>query len=104
MTIQEAQKQVDNYISQFKAGYWPPLSNLARLIEEIGELSRELNHRHGSKIKKTEERHSNISDELGDILFTLICIANSENIDLEESLNKVIDKYNTRDSERWQKK
>lgn len=104
MTINEAQSKVDEYISQFKDGYWPALSNLARLIEEVGELSRELNHRYGSKKKKPEERESQLTDEMGDILFTLICIANSENINLEESLVKVIDKYNHRDEGRWDKK
>ncbi len=101
MTLKEAQSEVDKYVSQFKMGYWPALSNLARLIEEVGELARELNHLYGHKTKKLTESKGDIADEIGDILFTLICIANSEGIDLGSSLKGVINKYNQRDKDRW---
>ncbi|HEO64636.1 MAG TPA: nucleotide pyrophosphohydrolase [Spirochaetes bacterium] len=101
MTLEDAQREVHKYVSQFKMGYWAPLSNLARLIEEVGELARELNHLYGNKSKKPTEGEGHIADEIGDILFTLICIANSEDIDLTTSLKGVIDKYNHRDRDRW---
>ena len=66
MTITEAQRSVDAYVSQFKEGYWPPLSNLARLIEEVGELARELNHRYGHKPKKANEPEQDLALELAD--------------------------------------
>lgn len=101
MKISEAQAAVDAYISQFKEGYWPPLSNLARLIEEVGELARELNHRYGHKPKKPGEPEQDLGMELADILFVLIAIANQQQIDLEASFQAVIDKYQLRDRDRW---
>src|SRR5690606_26561183 len=76
MKISDAQKAVDTYIGQFEAGYWPPLTNLARLVEEVGELARELNHRFGHKTKKPGEPEQDIALELADIMFVLIAIAN----------------------------
>ena len=102
MKIEEAQTKVDNYISQFKEGYFPPLSNLARLMEEIGELSREINHLHGPKKKKsTENQENKVREELGDIFFTLVVLANQLDVKLDEALKMVIDKYNGRDLSRW---
>ena len=104
MTIAEAQAAVDRWIGQFEAGYWPPLSNLARLTEEVGELARELNHRYGHKTKKQEEPDQDIGEELADILFVLVAIANEQKIDLTESFERVLAKYKVRDSGRWTKK
>ncbi|HIF57501.1 MAG: nucleotide pyrophosphohydrolase [bacterium] len=101
MEIRDAQRKVDEWISQFEEGYWPPLTNLARLIEEVGELARELNHRFGSKVKKPEEPKKELALELADILFVLIVIANEQGIDLDEALQSVLAKYQERDSERW---
>lgn len=101
MTISEAQRSVDAYVSQFKEGYWPPLSNLARLIEEVGELARELNHRYGHKPKKTDEPEQDLALELADILFVLIAIANEQKIDLDEAFGRVLQKYQVRDAARW---
>ena len=101
MEIRDAQRKVDEWISQFEEGYWPPLTNLARLIEEVGELARELNHRFGSKIKKSEEPNQELALELADILFVLIVIANEQGIDLDEALQSVLAKYRERDGERW---
>jgi NTP pyrophosphatase (non-canonical NTP hydrolase) len=101
MTIAQAQQAVDAYVSQFKEGYWPPLSNLARLIEEVGELARELNHRYGDKPKKPGEPEQDIGMELADILFVLIAIANQQQIDLQASFQAVLDKYQVRDRDRW---
>ena len=101
MEIRDAQRKVDEWISQFEEGYWPPLTNLARLIEEVGELARERNHRFGSKIKKSEEPNQELALELADVLFVLIVIANEQGIDLDEALESVLTKYRKRDGERW---
>ncbi|MER2263161.1 MAG: nucleotide pyrophosphohydrolase [Psychrobacillus sp.] len=98
------QQEVDTYINQFKEGYFPPMELLARLTEELGELSREVQHKYGTKKKKHTEVQKEIADEMGDFFFVLICLANSEGIDLEDALQKVLHKYNTRDKDRWTKK
>ena len=101
MSLRDAQAQVDAWISQFEEGYWPPLSNLARLTEEVGELAREMNHRFGHKTKKADEPVQDLAIELADVLFVLLVIANEQGIDLEEALARVLEKYRTRDAERW---
>lgn len=104
ITIRDAQRAVDAWISQFEEGYWPPLSNLARLIEEVGELARELNHRYGHKPKKPDEPEQDLALELADILFVIVSIANEQKIDLEEAFGRVLDKYRVRDAQRWTRK
>lgn len=98
------QQEVDDYISQFKAGYFSPLANLARLTEEVGELAREINHFHGEKQKKSTEAANTIEAELGDNLFVLLCLANSLNIDMTESFNQTMEKFNQRDKNRFERK
>jgi len=104
MDLKEAQTRVDAWISQFEEGYWPPLHNLARLVEEVGELARELNHRYGSKPKRAEEPDQDLAIELADVLFVLLVMANEQGIDLDEALRKVLEKYRVRDGERWTRK
>jgi NTP pyrophosphatase (non-canonical NTP hydrolase) len=104
MDLKEAQARVDAWISQFEEGYWPPLHNLARLVEEVGELARELNHRYGSKPKRAEEPEQDLALELADVLFVLLVMANQQGIDLDEALGKVLEKYRMRDGERWTRK
>ena len=101
LTLREAQRKVDDWISQFDEGYWPPLSNLARLIEEVGELAREMNHLFGNKPKRADEPAQDLAIELADILFVLLAIANEQEIDLEAALVRVLEKYRLRDSGRW---
>ncbi|MCH2459564.1 MAG: nucleotide pyrophosphohydrolase [Gemmatimonadetes bacterium] len=103
MRLSEAQKAVHTWISQFEEGYWPPLSNLARLTEEVGELAREMNHRFGNKTKRSDEAEKDLALELGDVLFVLLVIANQQGIDLEQALNQVLDKYRSRDADRWKR-
>lgn len=103
-TLADLQQDVDRYINQFKEGYFPPMELLARLTEELGELSREVQHKYGMKKKKNTEVDKEIEDEMGDFFFVLICLANSEGIDLQQSLQNVLHKYNTRDENRWTKK
>lgn len=102
-TLKSMQDEVDQYISQFKEGYFKPLTMLARMSEEVGELAREVNHRFGEKPKKPEEAENSIELELGDILFITICFANSLGIDLTEAHDKVMHKFRTRDADRWTK-
>jgi NTP pyrophosphatase (non-canonical NTP hydrolase) len=100
-SIKDLQKEVDTYISQFKEGYFSPLAMVARLTEELGELAREVNHQYGEKPKKSSETEKAIEEELGDLLFVIICLANSLNIDLQEAHDFVMKKFNTRDKDRW---
>ena len=104
LTIKQAQKMVDEWIDQFEEGYWPPLSMLASLTEEIGELAREINHRERFKTKKETEPEVDIGLELADVLFSLICLANHYEVDLEGKFEEVMEKYSSRDTNRWTKK
>ncbi|CAN5689713.1 nucleotide pyrophosphohydrolase [soil metagenome] len=104
MDLTEAQARVDAWISQFEEGYWPPLVNLARLMEEVGELARELNHRHGAKTKKPGEPEQDLALEMADVLFVLLALANEQGVDLSEALERTLEKYRVRDSTRWVRK
>ncbi len=86
---------------RFEEGYWPPLAILARLVEEVGELSRELNHRFGSKPKRDDEAPAELELEIADVLFVLISLGNRQGIDLSRAFGRVMEKYETRDSSRW---
>jgi NTP pyrophosphatase (non-canonical NTP hydrolase) len=101
LTLRQAQAAVDAWISRFEEGYWPPLVNLARLTEEVGELARELNHRYGAKPKKPDEPDADLGLEMADILFVLLALANEQGIDLGEALERVLEKYSVRDAGRW---
>jgi NTP pyrophosphatase (non-canonical NTP hydrolase) len=104
LTVKQLQKQVDEWINQFEEGYWPPLSMLASLVEEVGELAREINSLEKIKKKKNTEPASSISLELGDILFSLVCLANHYEVELEDSFLRIMKKYADRDVKRWTKK
>ncbi|MGH7628120.1 MAG: nucleotide pyrophosphohydrolase [Gemmatimonadales bacterium] len=104
MSLTDAQRRVDAWVSQFEEGYFHPLTNLARLAEEVGELAREVNHRYGQKTKKPGEPDGDVAMEMADILFVLICMANREGIDLQEAFDRMLAKVETRDDGRWTKK
>jgi NTP pyrophosphatase (non-canonical NTP hydrolase) len=101
LTLRQAQAAVDAWISRFEEGYWPPLANLARLVEEVGELARELNHRYGAKPKKPDEADADLALELADILFVLVALANEQGVDLDAAFQTVLEKYLVRDADRW---
>lgn len=101
MSFAEVQNEVDEWISQFEEGYWQPLSMLARISEEVGELAREINHRYGEKPKKDDESDSELDIEIADVIFVLVALANSLEIDLDDAFGRMMDKYRSRDSERW---
>lgn len=98
------QNEVHAYISGFKEGYFPPMELMARLTEELGELSREVQHVYGMKKKKGTEKIKSLEEETGDLLFVLICFANSQDISLESALTTVLKKFKDRDADRWTKK
>lgn len=101
-TLQDVQNEIDALIRvEWRDNYWSPLSNLARLTEEVGELAREINHTYGEKPKKTSEEPGNIAAEMGDILFTLALLANSIEVDLNAAFTDVMAKYRARDAQRW---
>lgn len=104
MSFRDAQQTVDRWIGQYKEGYFPPLTNLARLAEEVGELAREVNHRFGAKTKKSEEPEGSVAMELADILFVVICLANSQGIDLDQAFAGMLAKISDRDADRWTRK
>jgi NTP pyrophosphatase (non-canonical NTP hydrolase) len=104
MDLRTIQHDVDAYISQFKEGYFPPLVNLARLTEEVGELAREMNHRFGPKTKKADEPEGDVALELADVLFVLVVLANQMEIDLDAAIARTMEKYRVRDAERWERK
>ncbi|MFU8805954.1 MAG: nucleotide pyrophosphohydrolase [Bradymonadaceae bacterium] len=101
LTLAQIQAVVDAWIAQSDAGYWSPLANLARLTEEVGELAREINHVHGAKPKKATEPPARIGEELADILFVVVTLANSLDINLTEEFKGVMEKYRLRDTDRF---
>ena len=104
MSLADAQQRVDAWISQYEDGYFHPLTNVARLAEEVGELAREVNHRFGQKTKKRDEAEGDLAMEMADILFVLICMANREGIDLQAAFDRMMAKVETRDRDRWVRK
>ena len=101
MSFEPLQKEVDDWISQFEEGYFPPLAMLARLTEEVGELARAVMHEYGGKRPKSGEAHGPISEEIADSIFVLICLANSLNINLDDEFASMMTKYKVRDASRW---
>ena len=99
--MKKYQKAVDDWAQTLEEPYWPPLSQFARVAEEVGELGRLLNHIYGSKPKKATEAKQELGGEIADVIFALICIANAQNIDLDKELTKVINKSKTRDKHRF---
>jgi NTP pyrophosphatase (non-canonical NTP hydrolase) len=103
MPIKDYQREVDEWVKQFDPPYWKPHEILARLTEEVGELAREINHVYGPKKKKLTEKTRELADEIGDIFFTLICLANSHDVDLDEVMGRVLEKSRVRDKDRYEK-
>lgn len=104
MSFRDAQQAVDQWVSQFEEGYFPPLVNVARLAEEVGELAREVNHQFGPKNKKVGEAPGSMALELADILFVVICLANSQQIALDDAFAQMMAKVTSRDADRWTRK
>lgn len=100
MDLRTLQREVDAWIRD-NGGYWDELSMLARLTEEVGELAREYNHRFGAKRKKATEDDVALADELSDVLWLVLCMANQQDIDLQQAFERTMDKLRTRDAGRF---
>jgi NTP pyrophosphatase (non-canonical NTP hydrolase) len=103
MTIKQAQQQVDQWIRTTGVRYFNELTNMAMLTEEVGEVARIMARRYGEQSFKKKDRSKDLDDELADVLFVLICIANQTGVDLTEALRKNLDKKNRRDHSRHKK-
>lgn len=99
MTIKEAQQQVDQWIHTIGVRYFSELTNMACLTEEVGELARVIARKYGDQSFKKGEEY-NLEEEMADVLWVLICLANQTGVDLTEALQKSIEKKTTRDKER----
>lgn len=104
MPISEYQKQIDDSVQKFAVPYWAPLSILARIAEEVGEVARILNHQFGDKPKKPGEQHDALEDEIADVIYGLLCLANSQGIDMDAAMERTIAKLETRDADRFARK
>lgn len=100
MTIEEAQKTVDDWIKQYGVRYFNELTNMAMLVEEVGEVARIIARRYGEQSEKESDKQKSLDDELADVLFVLICLANQTGIDLTQALARNLDKKTGRDSQR----
>ena len=100
MTISQAQENVDNWIKIHGVRYFNELTNMALLTEEVGEVARIMSRRFGEQSEKESDKGKLLDDELADVLFVLICIANQTGVNLEEALKKNMEKKASRDGER----
>ena len=100
MTINDAQKLVDDWIKTYGVRYFNELTNMAQLTEEVGEVARIISRRYGEQSEKESDKNKDLGDELADVLWVLICLANQTGIDLEKALIKNLEKKTKRDSTR----
>ena len=104
MSLKDLQIETDEWVSQYKVGYYPPLAIMAQATEELGELAREVNNRFGPRVKKSPEDGVEMGEEIADLMFAMICLANSQNLNLDEFWKKKMNKCYGRDKDRWEKK
>ena len=100
MTIQEAQQVVDKWIKENGVRYFNELTNMAMLTEEVGEVARIIARRYGEQSEKESDKNKDLGEEMADVLFVLICLANQTGIDLTDALEKSLEKKTKRDKER----
>lgn len=100
MTLQEAQKTVDNWVNTIGVRYFSELTNLGLLTEEVGEVARIMTRKYGDQSFKKSDEEVDLGDEMADVLFVLICLANQTGIDLEEAFRKNLEKKTKRDKDR----
>lgn len=100
MKISEAQQTVDTWIKTYGVRYFNELTNTALLMEEVGEVSRIMARRYGEQSEKESDKSKDLGDEMADVLFVLICLANQTGVNLEEALKKNLEKKTNRDGER----
>lgn len=99
--MKKFQKELDLWFKKNKWEYWHQLAQFARLSEEMGELARVLNHLYGEKPKKSTEAKQDLEEEIGDVIYTLICLANSSDVDLDRAIKKSFAKVMKRDKNRY---
>jgi len=102
MTLQEAQQNIDQWIKTTGVRYFSELTNMAILTEEVGEVARLMSRMYGDQSFKETDKERNLSDELADVLWVLICIANQTGVDLTQALQRNFEKKNDRDGQRHQ--
>ena len=102
MTLNQAQEQVDQWIKKYGVRYFNELTNMALLMEEVGELARVIARKYGEQSAKASDKKYNLTDEMGDVLFVLICLANQTGIDLDKAFTENLMKKTKRDKERHQ--
>lgn len=100
MTIQEAQKQVDQWITTTGVRYFNELTNMAILTEEVGEVARIIARRYGEQSEKESDKAHDLGDELADVVWVVMCLANQTGIDLTDAFRKNLEKKNVRDKDR----
>ena len=100
MTLEQAQKLVDDWIKTNGVRYFNELTNMAMLTEEVGEVARIIARRYGEQSEKESDKTKDLGEEMADVLFVLICLANQTGVDLTQALQKNLEKKTTRDSER----
>jgi NTP pyrophosphatase (non-canonical NTP hydrolase) len=101
MSFAPLQKQVDEWITTHTEGYFKPLMMMARLTEELGELARAVSHKLGDKKPKPGEKEGDVAEEIGDLIFVLLCLANEQGIDVDEAWKGLLEKLYVRDAKRW---
>lgn len=99
--MEKYQEELDKWFKENNWEYWEPHEIIARLFEEGGELARLVNHLYGPKKKKPEESKQELEEEIGDVIYTLICLANSHDISLDDAIRKSFDKVTKRDKNRF---
>lgn len=102
LTLRQAQEQIDEWIRTVGVRYFSELTNLAQLVEEVGELARIISRTYGEQSFKSTDHGKDLADEMADVLFVLMCLANQTGVDLAQALQKNLDKKTKRDKERHQ--
>ncbi len=100
MNIHNAQQAVDEWINQHGVRYFNELTNMAQLTEEVGEVARIIARRYGEQSEKESDKYADLGEELADVVFVVLCLANQTGINLEEAFQKKLDKKSARDHDR----
>ncbi|MDE6017857.1 MAG: nucleotide pyrophosphohydrolase [Muribaculaceae bacterium] len=104
MNVEELQRMVDDWIREIGKGYFPPLANMAILTEEVGELARVIVRKYGPQVAKPSDLDRNLEEELADVLWVVVCLANQTGVNLTEAFRNTLQKKTLRDSKRFENK
>lgn len=104
MNVEELQRMVDDWIREIGKGYFPPLANMAILTEEVGELARVIVRKYGPQVAKPSDMDRNLEEELADVLWVVVCLANQTGVNLTEAFRNTLQKKTLRDSKRFENK